>query len=292
MINRVLLFVIDGFGIGPLPDAAEYGDAEANTLAHLADIVGGLSLPNMEMLGLGRVASIPGVHSTTQPQGCFGRLGFTSRGADSVTGHWEINGIVCQTAPLCMGGAPREVVAAIERTLGRKVIGTSVASPGSMLKNHGADHFTDRTLILWTDGWNTCYVAAHEAVMPPEVLYQGCREAWKDIKKAGLFVRIVARPIAGEPGQLYLHGNRRDFVAEPPGVTMLDALNRAGQIIMGVGKVGDLFGGRGMTKTFVVRSVREAFDQTVGLLNKVPRGLLYAGLDLLTNDAAEAAASL
>ncbi|MCP9440736.1 MAG: phosphopentomutase [Nitrospira sp.] len=292
MINRVLLFVIDGLGIGPLPDAAEYGDAEADTLAHLADRVGGLSLPNMETLGLGHVASIPGVLSATQPLGCFGRLCFTTQGTDSVAGHWEINGIVSVGAPSCTDGVPRQVVAAVEQALGRKVIGKDVASLGSMLKEYGLDHLACGAPILWTDGRNTCHVAAHEAVLAREALYQGCREAWKTVKQAGLFIRIVAHPVAGESGHFQAHGSRRDFVVEPPGVTMLDVLNRSGQIVMGIGKVGDLFGGRSWTKTFSVLSAQEAFEETIGMLSTVPRGLLYAGLDFSTDEATQAAEAL
>ncbi|MCP9471198.1 MAG: phosphopentomutase [Nitrospira sp.] len=292
MINRVLLFVIDGLGIGPLPDAAEHGDAGVDTLAHLADMVGGLSLPNMETLGLGHVASIPGVPPTTQPRGCFGRLGFTSRGTDSVAGHWEMNGIVSVAPPSCADGVPRQVVAAVEQALGRKVIGKDVASLRATLRDYGADHFASGAPMLWTDGRNTCHVAAHEAVMAREALYQGCREAWKTVKQAGLFIRIVAQPLAGEPGRLYVHGIRRDFVTEPPGVTMLDALNRSGQIVMGIGKVGDLFGGRSLTKTFPVSSAQDAFEEIVDMLSKVPRGLVYAGLDFSTDEATQAAAVL
>lgn len=292
MINRVLLFVIDGLGIGPLPDAAEYGDAEANTLAHLADMVGGLSLPNMETLGLGHVASMSGVLPATQPLGCFGRLCFATQGMDSVAGHWEINGIVSVGAPSCVDGVPRQVVAAVEQALGRKVIGKDIASLGSMLKEYGADHVACGAPILWTDGWNTCHVAVHEAVMAREALYHGCREAWKTVKQAELFIRIVAQPLAGEPGCFYAHGSRKDFVAEPPGMTMLDVLNRSGQIVMGIGKVGDLFGGRSLTKTFSVPSAQEAFEETVNMLSKVPRGLLYTSLDFSTDEATQAAAAL
>lgn len=293
MINRVLLFVIDGWGIGPLPDAAEYGDADADTLVHLAEAAGGLSLPNMEALGLGHLAKIPGVQSTTQPQGCFGRLGFTSRGNDSVAGYWETNGVIVrESAANYADGIPEQVVAAIEQALGRKVIGKRIASMGSMLQEHGMDHVASGSPIVWTDGGNTCYVAAHESVMPLAVLHQQCREAWKAVKKTNPLIRLVAQPIAGELGAFHPHAGRKEFVAEPPSVTMLDVLNRSGQIIMGIGRVHDLFGGRGLTKTFPAASATESFDETVGMLNKVPRGLLYASLDLLPEDGVQAAAAL
>ena len=290
MIKRVLLFVIDGFGIGPLPDAADYGDAEANTLVHLADAVGGLSLPNLEVLGLGHLAKISGVASMAQPHGCFGRLGFTARGNDSVSGYWETNGVVVhESGAVYQTGIPESVVAVIEQALGRKLIGHGVASMSSMLRDYGAEHLSSGAPILWTDGGNTCYVAAHEATMPVAALHQQCREAWKAVKKAGTVIRIVAQPVTGEPGALRSQAGRKDFVAEPPGLTMLDVLSRSGQITMGIGKVYDLFSGRGFTKSFPAAS---AFDDTVGMLNKVPRGLLYVSLDLLSEGSAQAAEAL
>ena len=290
MIKRVLLFVIDGFGVGPLPDASDYGDAEANTLGHLAGAVGGLSLPNLEALGLGHLAQIPGVASMVQPHGCFGRLGFTSRGKDSVSGYWETNGVtVSESAAVYRVGIPENVVSVIEQALGRKLIGHRVASMRSMLREYGAEHLSSGAPILWTDGGNTCYVAAHDAAMPVAALHQQCREAWKEIKKTGTLVRIVSQPLTGEPGALRPQTGRKDFVAEPPGLTMLDALSRSGQITMGFGKIYDLFSGRGLTKAFPAAS---AFDDTVGMLNKVPRGLLYVSLDLLSEDSAQAAEAL
>lgn len=290
MIKRVLLFVIDGFGIGPLPDAAEYDDAEANTVVHLADAVGGLSLPNLEALGLGHLAKIPGVAPMAQPHGCFGRMGFTSRGKDSVSGYWETNGVtVHESAAVYQAGIPENVVSVIEQALGRKLIGRRVASMASMVRDYGTEHLSSGAPILWTDGGNTCYVAAHEATMPVSVLHQQCREAWREAKKAGTLIRIVAQPLTGEPGALRPQAGRKDFVVEPPGLTMLDALSRSGQITMGIGKVYDLFSGRGFTKAFPAAS---AFEDTVGMLNKVPRGLLYVSLNLLSEDSAQAAEAL
>lgn len=292
MIKRVLLFVIDGLGIGPLPDAADYGDADANTLAHLADAVGGLSLPNLEALGLGHVAKIPGVVSMAQPHGCFGRLAFTSRGKDSVAGYWETNGVIVQESAAYRAGIPESVTAMIEQALGRKLIGNRVASMGSMLQEYGTEHLSSGSPLLWTDGGNTCYVAAHETAMPVAAFYQQCREAWRAVKKTGTLIRMVAQPVTGEPGALRPQAGRKDFVAEPPGVTMLDALSRSGQITMGIGKVYDLFSGRGLTKAFPAASAAAAFDETVGMLNKVPRGLLYVSLDLLSEDSTQSATAL
>ena len=293
MINRVILLVIDGFGAGALPDAAEYGDAEANTLVHLADAVDGLSLPNLEALGLGHVARIKGVRTMAQPNGCFGRLGFASQGKDSVVGYWETSGVIVrESGARYTPGIPADAVAGIEHVLGRKLIGNRTASMAVMLQEYGAEHLSSGAPILWTDGGKTCSLAMHESVMPPADFQQRCREVWKAIKGAGGPVRIVARPVIGEAGSLRPHAGRKDFVSEPPGLTMLDVLNRSSQITMGIGKIYDLFSGRGLTKAFPAVSATAAFDETVGMMNKVPRGLLYVSLDLLPEDITQAAAAL
>ncbi|MBM4127544.1 MAG: phosphopentomutase [Nitrospira sp.] len=293
MINRVFVFVIDGFGVGPLPDALDYGDADVHSLAHLADTVGGLDLPNLEMLGLGHVAQIAGVRPMDQVTGCFGRLGFTSRGNDSVSGYWEMNGVVAlHREGAYRTGIPDRVISVIEQTFGRKVIGQRMASMETMLREYGTEHVSSGAPILWTDGGSTCYIAAHDSVMAAPVLHQRCRDAWREAKKGEALIRIVAQPVSGEPASLRAHVGRKDFVTEPPAVTMLDVLNRSSQITMGIGKVADLFSGRGFTRAFPVESAMAAFDETVGMLNKVPRGLLYVSLNLFPEQPEPAAAAL
>ena len=293
MINRIILLVIDGFGVGALPDAAEYGDADANTVVHLADAVDGLSLPNLEALGLGHVVRIKGVRTMAQPMGCFGRLGFASQGKDSVGGYWETCGVIVRDGGSRFGsGLPGDVVAVVEQVLGRKLIGHRMASLATMLQEYGSEHLSSRSPIGWTDGGRTCYLAMHESVMPAAQFQQQCRDVWKALKGFGAPIRIVAQPVTGQPGALRPHPGRRDFVSEPPGVTMLDVLNRSSQITMGLGKVYDLFSGRGLTRSFPSASAIAAFEDTVGMMNKVPRGLLYVSLDLLPDDNAQAAAAL
>ncbi len=285
MINRVLLLVIDGLGIGALPDAADYGDADANTLGHLAQATGGLNLPNLEMLGLGHVARIDGVRPMAQPGGCFGRLGFASSGKDSVVGYWETSGAILREPwAKYTTGIPAAVVTIIEQTLGRKVLGNRRASLGAMLAEYGREHVSSGAPILWTDGGITCYLAAHESVMPPVGLQEKCREVWKRLKGSEGLIRVVAHPITGASGAYRLQAGRKDYLSEPPGVTMLDLLNRSSQITMGIGKVHDLFCGRGLTKAFPAISAAAAFDEVVGMLNKVPRGLLYVSLDFSKDD--------
>jgi phosphopentomutase len=293
MVNRVILLVIDGLGIGALPDAAEYGDADANTLAHLAEAVDGLSVPNLEALGLGHVATVKGVRTMGQPDGCFGRLGFASHGKDSVVGYWETCGVILKGGGAgYASGIPAAAVSVLEEALGRKVIGNRVSCLTAMLAEFGEEHLVGGTPIVWTDGGHTCHAAMHETIMPVADFHQRCRTARKAINPNGAPIRIVAHTFTGQPGAFRLTAGRRDLVSEPPGVTMLDVLSRSSQIVMGVGKVYDLFSGRGLTKNFPAASAAAAFDETVRMLSKLPRGLLYVSLDLMTEEIGEAARAL
>ena len=293
MIKRVILLVIDGCGVGALPDAADYGDAEANTLVHLAESVGGLSLPNFEMLGLGQIVPIKGVRVMGQPNGCFGRVAFTSGGKDSVVGYWEMGGVVqSEGAAICRSGVPTSIVDIIEQVFGRKSIGREVALMGAMLRRHGVEHMATGAPILWTDGGNTCFLAMHESIMAVSEFHHRCREVRKTAKEAGMLLRVVAQPVSGGHDQLRPQIGRKDCVNEPPGVTMFDLLNRSGQIAMGVGKVYDLFNGRGLTKAFPTASGMASVEEVIGMLNKVPRGLICASVDLCSEETPQMATAL
>lgn len=293
MIKRVILLVIDGLGIGALPDAADYGDADANTLAHLAETVDGLSLPNFEMLGLGHIAPIKGVRAMVQPNGSFGRLGFASPGKDSVAGYWEIGGVIRKEVPtVCRSGIPSTIVDIVEQIMGRKSVGRGLSSMAVMLRRHSMEHMATGAPILWTDGGNTCVVAMHESLMAPMEFLQRCREIRKAVKDAGTLIRVVGQPVIGGHDLLQPQAGRKDFVSEPSGTTMLDALSQSGQIAMGIGKVYDLFSGRGFTKALSVASAMAAVDEVIGLLNKMPRGLICASLDLLSEDAGQSATAV
>ena len=293
MIQRVILLVMDGCGVGALPDAADYGDAEANTLVHLAETVGGLSLPNLEMLGLGHVAPIKGVRAMGQPSGCFGRLAFASAGKDSVAGYWEMSGVVQQKgAAVCRSGVPTPIVDMIEQVFGRKSIGREVALMGAMLRRYGVEHMATGAPILWADGGDTCFLAMHESIMAVSEFQHRCREVRKAAKEAGMLLRVVAQPVHGGHDQLRPYGGRKDCVHEAPGVTMFDASSRSGQIAMGVGKVYDLFSGRGFTTAFPVASGLPGLEEVVGMLNKVPRGLLAASVDQWSEEPAQMATAL
>ncbi len=293
MINRVILCVVDGLGVGAMPDAAEYGDAGAHTLAHLADAVGGLRLPTLEALGLGSIAEIKGVRVMAQPEGCFGRLAFQSKGVDSLVGYWELaghqTGVLGLTYPT---GFPPGLVAQLEQAFGRKILGSGLSSRGAMVREYGAEHVASGALMVWTDGRRTCHVAAHDSAMRPEELYQRCRETRKLLREPWGLCRVAAHPLTDDLGSVRSDPPRRDFVIEPPGPTMLDVLNRASQILIGVGKVGDLFSGRGLTRATAQASWTTSFEEVTGMLPNVPRGLIFAGLDLFDDAADTSAAAL
>jgi phosphopentomutase len=293
MINRVIVLVIDGLGVGALPDAAEYGDAESHTLSHLADAVGGLSLPTLETLGLGHITEIIGVRTMWQPQGCFGRLGFLSKGVDSMVGYWEMAGHLTDAAgPLYPNGFPPDMIAVIEQAFGRKVIGNRRASGTVMLRECEAEHLSSGAPIVWTDGRRTCHVAVHENAMRRDELFQRCRDVRKLLKDPWGIWRVSAHPLLGEAGGVQFSPQPRQFVLEPPGSTIFDVLNRASQILVGVGKVSDLFSGRGLTSSLPVGPWTVLLTDVTKMLRKVPRGLIFVGLDVLESDAAQSASAL
>jgi len=293
MINRVIVLVVDGLGVGALPDAAEYGDAGSHTLSHLADAVGGLTLPTLEALGLGHISEIKGVRTMGQPEGCFGRLGFLSKSVDSIAGYWEMAGCLTDVAgPQYPNGFPPDMVAVLEQAFGRKIVGNRRASGTAMLRECEAEHLSSGALIAWTDGRRTCHVAAHESAMRRDEFFQRCRAARKLLKDPWGIVRVSAHPLAGDDGAIAFSLQPRAFVLEPPGLTMFDLLDRASQIQIGLGKVGDLFSGRGLTRSIPVGHWTALFDEIMGMLNKVPRGLIFAGLDVLESNAAQSATAL
>lgn len=293
MITRVIVLVIDGLGVGALPDAGEYGDAGTHTLSHLADAVGGLHLPTLEALGLGHITAIKGVRAMGQPEGLFGRLGFLSKGVDSMAGYWEIAGLQTDSAgPLYPDGFPPELVAVLQQTLGRKILGNRRASGAAMLREYETAHLASGSLLVWTDGRRTCHVAGHENAIRQDELFQRCRDARKLLKDRWGIWRVSAYPLTGDAGAVQFATHSREFVIEPPGQTMMDVLNRAGQIVIGAGKVGDLFSSRGLTWSIPVGPWTALFTEVTGMLKKAPRGLIVAGLNVLEPEAAQSAAAL
>jgi phosphopentomutase len=279
MVNRVVLIVLDGVGVGELPDAAAFGDAGTNTLAHVADAVGGLTLPSLEALGLGHVGEFAGIRRVSEPDGCFGKMAELSNGKDTTVGHWEISGLVQEVPfPTYPNGFPPEVVHAFEQVTGRKVLGNRPASGTEIIRELGEEHLRTGAPIVYTSADSVFQVAAHERVIPVEELYRMCREARKLLRPPHQVARVIARPFVGEPGAFVRTEHRRDFSLDPPGQTLLDRLKMSGQPVIGIGKIEDLFNGRGLTRSVHAGNNGACLDETIRGFRTVPRGLIFVNL--------------
>lgn len=279
-MNRVILIVLDGAGVGAAPDAAACGDDGAHTLAHVAEGVGGLRVPNLEVLGLGHLDTLAGVRRTGQPDGCFGRMAPLSRGKGSTTGHWEMAGIVLDKPfPTYPNGFPPEVIEAFQQAIGRKTLGNYAASWTSAIQEMGLQHLQTGSPIVYTGADSLFQVAAHDRVIPAEELYGMCRTARKLLVPPHQVARVIARPFTGEPGSFVAPTDgRRDFSLEPPGQTLLDVLKAGGCPVIGIGRIEELFKGRGLTRARRTRHDAEAVQEILKALQSVPRGLIFANL--------------
>ncbi len=247
-MKRAAIIVLDGLGIGPAPDTAQYGDAGSDTLGNVARAVGGLRLANLERLGLGRCRSIPGLGSEVSATAAHGVALPRSPGKDSTTGHWEICGLVLErpfrTYP---NGFPEELVAEFARRTGRGVIGNRAASGTAIVAELGERHQKTGQWIVYTSADSVFQIAAHEQTIPLEQLYRACEIARGLLVGEHLVSRVIARPFVGRPGAYERTANRRDFSVAPTGPTLLDRLAEGGVPRVGVGKVDDLFAGRNIT---------------------------------------------
>jgi phosphopentomutase len=272
------VIVLDGVGAGEAPDAAAYGDAGSNTLGNLARAVGGLDVPNLERLGLGRVVPLEGVDSDHTPAGAWGRMRPASAGKDSTAGHWEICGIqLTRPFPTYPRGFPAEVIDAFASRVGRGVLGNVVASGTEVIERFGAEHVRTGKLIVYTSADSVFQIAAHETVVPLDELYDACAEARAMLVAPHDVSRVIARPFVGDPEHFTRTPNRRDFAIAPPSETLLDALAAANIPRRGVGKVDDLFARR----SIIAEHTR---DNAAGLealgraLREMPSGFLFANL--------------
>jgi len=279
MIQRVILIVLDGLGVGALPDAEAYGDAGSNTLAHVAEAVGGLHLPSLQGLGFGHIGEFAGLTRVSEPDACFGKMAELSKGKDTTVGHWELAGLVTDRPfPTYPHGFPAELIAAFEKAVGRKVLGNRPASGTDIIKELGEEHVRSGSPIVYTSGDSVFQIAAHEEVVPVEELYGMCREARRLLRPPHRVARVIARPFTGEPGKFVRTVHRRDFSLEPPSQTLLDLLKAAGHPVIGIGKIEDIFKGRGLTRSIHTATNEEGMLETSRVLETVPRGLIFVNL--------------
>ena len=276
---RAFLVVLDGVGIGALPDAADYGDAGSHTLLHVAEAAGGLALPQLERLGLGRLCPLPGVRAVGDPEGARGRLAEASPGKDSTTGHWELAGLVLERAfPTYPHGFPETLLERWSERTGRGWIGNVAASGTEIILRLGEEHQRTGRLIVYTSADSVFQVAAHEETVPLEELFAACRVARELLTGEHAVGRVIARPFLGRPGAYRRTAHRRDFSLAPPAETVLDRLVRAGRRVVTVGKVDDLFAGRSVTEAIHTTSNAEGEAVLADLVRGSGEGLVFANL--------------
>jgi phosphopentomutase len=276
---RVFLIVLDGVGIGALPDAADYGDAGSHTLRHVAEASGGLRVPTLERLGLGRIGALPGVRAVADPRGAFGRMAERSRGKDSTTGHWELAGIVSDRAlPTYPRGFPEALLERFGAGTGRGWLGNVAASGTEIIARLGEEHQRTGKLIVYTSADSVFQVAAHEQTVPLEELYEACRVARGLLTGEHAVGRVIARPFTGPPGGYLRTVNRRDLSLQPPEATLLDRLVERGLPVLTIGKVDELFAGRGVTEGFHTRDNAEGETLLCDLVRRSGDGLVFANL--------------
>jgi phosphopentomutase len=275
---RALVIVIDACGVGALPDAAAYGDEGTNTLAHVAEAVGGLRLPALEALGLGSIVALRGVAPARDPA-IHGRLHPLGPGKDSATGHWELMGAVLEKPlPTYPDGFPPEAIARLEAAMGHAVICNRPYNGLAAIDDFGAEHMRTGALILYTSQDSVLQLAAHVERVPPQELYGACLAARETMSGEHAVGRVIARPFAGPEGAFERTEGRRDFALRPPGRTYLQELGDAGVPVHGVGKIDDLFAGVGIAHEHAGASNAQALASTERLLATLERGLVLVNL--------------
>ena len=274
--NRAVVVVLDSLGVGELPDAAQFGDAGCHTLLHILARMPDLALPNLRSLGLLRLL---GAQDAVLPQAGWGKKAERSRGKETTTGHWELSGLVLDKPfPTFPHGFPDAFLERFSQAVGRPCIGNCTASGTEIIQRLGDEAVRRGALIVYTSADSVFQVAAHEEVVPLSELYAICQTA-RGMLTGDLAVgRVIARPFVGGQGQYVRTANRRDFSLEPAGRTMLDALQAAGRDVLAVGKISDIFAGRGITESFPTHGNEEGERALLDLLERDFSGLLFVNL--------------
>jgi phosphopentomutase len=275
--RRALVVVLDACGCGALPDAHLYGDAGTNTLAHVAEAVGGLDVPTLQSLGLGNITPIPGVEPAERPA-VHGRLWPLGPGKDTTAGHWEMMGIAVPRFPVYPDGFPPEVIAQFTRLTGRAVIGNAPSEGLRAILDHGEQHLRTGDLIVYTSQDSVFQIAAHVDLVGEEELYEYCLVARGILSGEHAVGRVIARPFEGEPGAFRRTTGRRDFALPPPGRSYLDEISGAGVPVHAVGKVGQVFAGRGVTADHHAPDNATAIDAIDRLLADPSPAFVFANL--------------
>ncbi|AKX94283.1 phosphopentomutase [Moorella thermoacetica] len=277
-LDRVIIIVLDSVGVGALPDAAQYGDEGSNTLAHIAATVD-LRLPNLTRLGVGNITPLRGIPPVGTPAAAWGKMASQTAGKDTTSGHWELAGLILERPfPLYPHGFPPEIIEPFEKAIGRRVLGNKPASGTVIIEELGAEHMRTGNPIVYTSADSVFQIAAHEEVIPVEELYRYCKIARRLLTGEHAVGRVIARPFVGEPGHFIRTDRRQDFSLEPPRPTLLDAVIAAGLEVMAVGKIKDIFAGRGISRWIHTHDNMDGVDQTRNFMREGERGLIFTNL--------------
>ena len=277
-MKRIFLIVLDSFGIGAMPDAADFGDAGANTLVSCVKSEK-LNIPNMIAAGLGNIEGVACLPKVETPAGAVARLAEASMGKDTTIGHWEIAGIISpEPLPTYPEGFPEEVLQPFREATGRGILANAPWSGTKVIEAFGDEHVKTGDLIVYTSADSVFQIAAHEDVVPLEQLYEYCRTARSQLKGRHSVGRVIARPFVGESGNYKRTSNRHDYSLEPPKQTMLDAIKAAGMDSIGVGKIYDIFAGQGTTEHVYNKSNHDGMAHAMDYVNRDFRGLCFINL--------------
>lgn len=278
-MKRVILIILDGVGAGESPDAKEYGDQGANTLEHVARSASALKIPMLQQLGLGNILTLPHVPPATAPAGAWGLLEEQSTGKDSITGHWELSGLITNTPfPTYPNGFPNEVVEPFQKKIGRKILGNKIASGTEIIQELGSEHLETGFPIVYTSVDSVFQIAAHEEVIPVEELYSICESARKLLIPPHHLARVIARPFTGKPGSFVRTPRRKDFSIDPTGLTLLDLAKEKKKIVVGIGKTGDLFQDRGFAQSIKTQSDEDGLKITLETIKNSKASIIFTNL--------------
>jgi phosphopentomutase len=276
--KRIIWVVLDSVGIGEMPDAAAYGDAGSDTLGNIAK-QRKLNLPNLSRMGLANIKPITGLASEISPTAAFGKCTLRSPGKDTTTGHWEMAGIILEKPfPVYPHGFPRDVIEAFETQTGRKVLGNKAASGTEIIRELGAEHMRTGSPIVYTSADSVFQIAAHEEVIPLETLYCYCEIARHILRGPNEVGRVIARPFFGKPGAFQRTANRHDYAVPPPAGMLLDQLHDKHVPVYSVGKISDIFLGRGIDHSEKTKSNEDGMAKTCEAMHRQSDGLIFVNL--------------
>src|SRR5437870_6106913 len=277
--DRITLIVLDGAGIGAMPDAPEWGDAGSDTFGHICESRE-VRLPNLQSLGLGNIRPLADVAKTEKSRGCYGKCALKSNGKDTTTGHWEMAGIILERAfPTYPNGFPQSIIDQfIAKTHVPGILGNIPASGTEIIKQLGAEHVKTGKPIIYTSGDSVFQIAAHEEVIPLPRLYEICEIARHILDGPNKVGRVIARPFLGEPGSFYRTENRHDYAVPPPRENLLPALADKNLDVVCIGKIASIYDSVGVTEDLTAKNNEQSIDQTIKALNDSTRGLIFSNL--------------